>query len=93
MRSILRVASLAVASLAILSRNTAQAQDTHVIDVISGLSSNAGSFDPLAVLAEGPYPRGFTEAFRGLPPMIGAVAPNALDKRGYYCDPGYGLCP
>ncbi|KAG0073756.1 hypothetical protein BGZ92_003703, partial [Podila epicladia] len=93
MRSIIRVASLAVAGLAILSSKTVQAQEEHVIDVISTLSSNAGSHDPLAVLAEGPFPRGFTEAFHGLPPMIGAVAPNELDKRGYYCDPGYGLCP
>lgn len=92
MRSILKVASLAAAGLAILSTNT-QAQEVQVIDVVSSLSANAASYDPLAVLAEGPFPRGFTEAFRGLPPMIGAVAPNALDKRGYYCDPGYGLCP
>lgn len=92
MRSILKVASLAVAGLAVLSSNT-QAQEVQVIDVVSSLSANAASYDPLSVLAEGPFPRGFTEAFRGLPPAIGAVAPNALDKRGYYCNPGYGLCP
>ncbi|KAF9925236.1 hypothetical protein BGZ65_007902, partial [Modicella reniformis] len=48
-------------------------------------------FNSLSSLSVGPYP---STALRALEPIaiVGAEGLETLNKRQYYCDPGYGLC-
>ncbi|KAF9110456.1 hypothetical protein BGX27_006326 [Mortierella sp. AM989] len=79
-----------VASLVVLAINllapAVYAQGEFVDGLlISGAAK--GNRGPLTALAVGPYPR---TALENLSPI---VSDGTLEKRAYYCDPGYSLCP
>ncbi|KAF9913969.1 hypothetical protein BX616_009224 [Lobosporangium transversale] len=88
MRSfIITVSLVAMATLTLLAPTTNAQEDYVPAQSKSGAPGGfVDALDSLRTLAVGPYP---SLATLNISPNISS---NGLDKRGYYCDPGYGLC-
>ncbi|KAF9947157.1 hypothetical protein BGZ70_002844, partial [Mortierella alpina] len=95
MRSFAKIATLVAFAIALLGPTVVHTQD--IVDRYSAGGADGGFKDPLNglnSLTEGPHPNSILSAIQATPPMVAGTAEGLgmLDKRGYYCNPGYGLC-
>ncbi len=95
MRSFAKIASLVAFAIALLGPTAVHTQD--IVDRYSARGLDGGFKDPLnglLTLTVGPYPNSILSAVQATPPMVAGSAQGLgmLEKRGYYCNPGYGLC-
>ncbi|KAG0197341.1 hypothetical protein BGX28_009161 [Mortierella sp. GBA30] len=86
-----KAASAVAVAIGLLASTTVNAQNIINRGPEQGY---VGGFGPLSSLAEGPYPNSALFAASATPLLTSAnvQANSPLDKRYYYCDPGYGMC-